>query len=120
VLNQSPVAAPIDLLFQALSDPTRRRMLERLSRGPASVSALAEPLAISLPAAIQHLQLLESSGLVHTEKVGRVRTCTLDPAALRTAERWIADKRSSWERRLERLGRYLAEHPQDPAQGTLW
>ena len=120
MLNQPATSAPIDLLFQALGDPTRRRMLDRLSRGPASVSALAEPLAMSLPAVIQHLQVLESCGLVRTEKVGRVRTCSIDPAALRAAERWIADKRASWERRLERLGRYLAEHPRDPTQGTLW
>jgi DNA-binding transcriptional ArsR family regulator len=106
VLNQ---AAPLDRVFQALADPTRRVMVERLSRGPASVSALAQPLAMSLPAVMQHLQVLEASGLVHSEKVGRVRTCRIEPAALRTVERWVAGRRASWERRLDRLGDYLAD-----------
>lgn len=112
MLNQS---VPLDLLFQALADPTRRGMVERLSRGPASVGELARPLAVSLPAVIQHLHVLEASGLVRSEKLGRVRTCRLEPAALRTAERWIAKRRSSWEQRLDRLGDYLAERDeQDP------
>ena len=106
MLNHSP---PLDLLFQALSDPTRRGLVDRLSRGPASVSSLAEPLEMSLPAVMQHLQVPEASGLVRSEKVGRVRTCRIDPAALRTAEQWIADRRSLWERRLDRLDAYLAE-----------
>jgi DNA-binding transcriptional ArsR family regulator len=105
MLNQS---ASVDRLFQALADPTRRVMVERLSRGPASVSALAEPLAMSLPAVMQHLQVLEASGLVRSEKVGRVRTCRLEPKALRTVEQWITERRASWERRLDRLGEYLA------------
>jgi DNA-binding transcriptional ArsR family regulator len=120
VLNQPAEPAPIDLLFQALADPTRRRMVERLSRGPASVTALAEPLAMSLPAVIQHLQVLESSGLVRTEKVGRVRTCSIEPAALRAAERWMAAQRATWERRLEQLGHHLGALPEDAEQGTLW
>jgi DNA-binding transcriptional ArsR family regulator len=106
MLNQLP---PLDRVFQALADPTRRVMVERLCRGPASVSALAEPLAMSLPAVIQHLQVLEASGLVRSEKAGRVRTCRIDARALRTAEGWIAGQRASWERRLDRLGEYLAE-----------
>jgi DNA-binding transcriptional ArsR family regulator len=89
-------------------------MVERLSRGPASVSALAEPLAMSLPAVMQHLQVLEASGLVCSEKVGRVRTCRLEPAALRTAEEWLARRRSSWEHRLDRLGEYLAKQDDQP------
>ena len=89
-------------------------MVERLSRGPASVSELAEPLAMSLPAVVQHLQVLEASGLVSSEKVGRVRTCRIEPAALRTAEQWIGERQASWERRLDRLGDYLAEHPGEP------
>ena len=89
-------------------------MVERLSRGPASVSALARPLAISLPAVLQHLQVLEASGLVRSEKVGRVRTCRIDPAALGTAEQWIAQRRATWERRLDRLGDHLAAHPDEP------
>ena len=87
-------------------------MVEQLSRGPAAVSALAAPLAMSLPAVLQHLQVLEASGLVRSEKVGRVRTCRIEPAALRAAERWIAERRTTWERRLDRLGDYLAE-PRD-------
>ena len=84
-------------------------MVEQLSRGPASVSELAEPLAMSLPAVMQHLQVLEASGLVRTEKIGRVRTCTIEPAALTLAEQWIGARRTLWERRLDRLGEYLEE-----------
>jgi DNA-binding transcriptional ArsR family regulator len=104
VLNQS---APLDAMFQALADPTRRAMIERLSRGPASVSELARPLAMSLPAVMQHLAVLETSGLVRSEKVGRVRTCRIVPAALSQAERWINQRRAEWEQRLDRLGQYL-------------
>jgi DNA-binding transcriptional ArsR family regulator len=99
----------IDLMFQALADPGRRLMVDRLSKGPASVSQLAEPLDMSLSAVVQHLQVLEASGLVRTEKVGRVRTCTIEPKALSLAEKWISDRRTQWERRLDRLGEYLAE-----------
>lgn len=101
--------ADLDLMFQALADPSRRSMVERLSRGPASVSQLAEPLAMSLPAVVQHLQVLEASGLVKTEKIGRVRSCTLDTSAMCQAERWINDRRTAWERRLERLGDFLEQ-----------
>jgi DNA-binding transcriptional ArsR family regulator len=107
MLNQ--VAAPVDRLFAALADGSRRAMLDRLASGPASVSALARPLPISLAAVVQHLQVLESSGLVRSEKRGRVRTCRIDPAALRTAERWIGDRRLMWEQRLDRLEDYLAQ-----------
>ncbi len=103
----------LDLAFHALADPTRRVMVERLSRGPASVSELAQPFAMSLPAVMQHLQILERSGLVRSEKVGRIRTCHIDPAALSNAERWMAERRANWERRLDRLGDYLTEHPED-------
>ena len=92
--------------------------MDRLSRGPASVSALAEPLEMSLPAVMQHLQVLEASGLVRSEKVGRVRTCRIDPAALRTAEQWIADRRTTWERRLDSLADYLGEHDDEPSKPT--
>ena len=108
--------AALDLAFQALADPTRRVMVERLSLGPASVSELAQPLAMSLPAVLQHLQVLEASGLVRSEKVGRVRTCRIEPKALRSAEQWISERRSSWERHLDRLGDYLAEHPEEPSK----
>jgi DNA-binding transcriptional ArsR family regulator len=109
MLNQ---AATLDRVFQALSDPSRRVMVERLTRGPASVSELARPLDMSLAGVVQHLQVLEASGLVKSEKVGRVRTCQIEAKALRTAEQWINDRRTSWERRLDRLGDYLAENPE--------
>jgi DNA-binding transcriptional ArsR family regulator len=99
----------LDLVFQALSDPSRRTMVERLSRGPASVSDLAEPLEMSLSAVMQHLQVLESSGLVRSEKSGRVRTCRVDPKALAAAEGWFAKRRAAWERRFDRLEALLAE-----------
>ena len=107
-------ALELDRVFQALADPSRRVMVERLSRGPASVSELARPLAMSLPAVVQHLHVLEASGLVRSEKVGRVRTCRIEPTALSTAERWIAERRTSWERRLDRLGDFLADHAHEP------
>jgi len=111
MLNQS---VPLDRVFHALADPSRRGMVERLSRSPASVSELARPLDMTLAAVVQHLQVLEASGLVSSEKVGRVRTCRIEPAALRTAEQWIGERQASWERRLDRLGDYLAEHPGEP------
>jgi DNA-binding transcriptional ArsR family regulator len=103
----------IDRIFHALGDPTRRAIMEKLSAGPVSVSQLAEPLDITLAAVVQHLQVLEDSGLVQTEKVGRVRTCRIEPAGLSAAEQWIADRRSMWERRLDRLGNLLAEPDQN-------
>ncbi len=99
----------IDRVFHALGDPTRRAIVEKLSEGPLSVSRLAMPLDITLTAVIQHLQVLEESGLVHTEKIGRVRTCRLETAGLSALEQWIKDRRSLWERRLDRLGDLLAE-----------
>ena len=107
----------VDRLFHALGDPNRLAIVERLSRGPASVSELARPLPMSLPAVVQHLQVLETSGLVRSEKVGRVRTCRIEPAALRPVEQWISARRSSWERRFDRLGDYLAESENAPAKG---
>lgn len=99
----------LDAVFHALSDPTRRVMVERLSRGPISVSDLAKPLDMTLPGVMQHLQVLEASGLVRSEKIGRVRTCRIEPKALSNAERWFASRRASWERKLDRLGDMLAE-----------
>ena len=98
----------LDRVFHALADAGRRSMVERLSRGPASVSELGRPLGMTLSAVVQHVQVLEASGLVRTEKIGRTRTCTVEPEALRSAERWIADRRALWEGRLDRLGQYLA------------
>ncbi|HZP19082.1 MAG TPA: metalloregulator ArsR/SmtB family transcription factor [Bauldia sp.] len=106
---------PLDGVFQALSDPSRRRMVERLTAGPASVSELAKPLAMSLPAVVQHLAVLEGSGLVKSAKAGRVRTCRLDAEVLGAAGRWIEERRALWEQRLDRLGEYLAG--QEPEEG---
>jgi DNA-binding transcriptional ArsR family regulator len=104
MLNQS---ADLDRLFHALADPARRAIVERLSRGPAPVSELARPLPMSLPAALQHLGVLEAAGLVRSHKVGRVRTCAIEPRALSHAEQWINARRIEWEHRLDRLGAYL-------------
>lgn len=100
----------LDLTLRALADPSRRAIVERLSCGPASVGALAEPLAMSLPGVMQHLQVLEASGLVRTEKVGRVRTCQLELGALETVAQWITERRTTWEWRLGRLGDFLDGH----------
>jgi DNA-binding transcriptional ArsR family regulator len=105
VLNDSP---RLDRAFQALSDPVRRKMLSRLSRGPASVSELAQPFRISLPAVMQHLKALEESGLVRSEKKGRVRTVRLEPRTLSAAESWIAERRAEWEAHLDRFETYLS------------
>ena len=104
MLNQS---ADLDRLFHALADPARRAIVERLSRGPAPVSELARPLPMSLPAAMQHLGVLEAAGLMRSEKIGRVRTCVIEPQVLSQAERWINARRREWEHRLDRLGEYL-------------
>ena len=117
MLYQHTAREPLDLIFHALADPSRRLIVERLSRGPASVTELAQPLPMSLPAVVQHLQVLEGSGLVRSEKVGRVRTCSIEPVALRPVERWISARRTSWERRLDRLGEYLAEGADEPLEG---
>ena len=104
MLNQP---SELDRLFHALADPARRAMMERLSRGPAPVTELARPLPMSLPAAMQHLGVLEAAGLVRSTKVGRVRTCAIEPQALSLAEKWINARRVEWENRLDRLGDYL-------------
>jgi DNA-binding transcriptional ArsR family regulator len=106
MLNHSTA---LDLAFQALADPTRRAIVERLSLGPASVTDIARPLPMSLPAVSQHLAVLERSGLVVSEKAGRVRTCRIQAETLAEAERWIHARRAEWERRLDRLGAYLEE-----------
>ena len=99
----------LDRAFQALADPARRGMLARLASGPASVSELAEPLNMSLPAVLQHLQALEISGLIRSEKKGRVRTCRLEPGVLGTAEQWLVDRRSEWEKRHDRFEEYVMQ-----------
>jgi DNA-binding transcriptional ArsR family regulator len=121
MLNQlaAPDKAPdLDRVFQALADPGRRLMLERLSRGPASVSELGRPLTMSLAAVVQHVQVLETSGLVRSSKTGRIRTCSINPAVLRSAESWIGERRTLIERRLDRLGEYLAETADAPDTGA--
>jgi DNA-binding transcriptional ArsR family regulator len=111
MLYQSPA---LDLMFHALADPSRRLMLDRLTHGPATVSDLARPFAMTLPAVAQHLRVLEDSGLVASQKVGRVRTCRVEPQALRTAEQWISERRTTWEQRLDRLGDHLAGRLHQP------
>lgn len=111
MLNQSD---SLNLVFQALADPTRRLMVERLCRGPTSVSELAGPLDMSLSAVMQHLQVLEASGLVRSEKAGRVRTCRIESSMLQSAEKWITSRRATWERKLDRLGEYLAQQAHEP------
>ena len=98
----------LDRVFQALSDPSRRAIVDRLSRGDASVSELAQPLAMSLAAVVQHIQLLEASGLIQTRKTGRVRHCHLDRDVLSQAETWLSQRRAMWEDNLDRLGEVLA------------
>jgi DNA-binding transcriptional ArsR family regulator len=107
----------LDLAFQALSDPGRRAMVERLSLGPASVSDLAKPLPMSLSAVVQHLKVLEEAGLVRSEKVGRTRTCTLDTAALTQVEAWIAERRRFWSAQYDQLEAYLARTAPQETQG---
>ncbi len=106
--------ADLDRVFQALADPGRRAMVERLSIGPASVSELGRPLAMSLAAVVQHVQVLEACGLVRSRKVGRTRTCTMNSAVLGSAEQWITERRTAWESRLDRLGDYLAATAGEP------
>jgi DNA-binding transcriptional ArsR family regulator len=113
MLNQT---VDLDRTFQALADQSRRTMVERLTLGPASVSQLAEPLAMSLAAVLQHVQVLESCGLVTTEKVGRTRTCRIERAAMNAAEQWITDRRRGWETRLDRLGDLLHENEEATAE----
>ena len=106
----------LDRTFAALADPTRRAMVERLVQGPATVSELAKPLPMSLPAAMLHLKVLEESGLVTSQKTGRVRTCRIDPKMLSQAEQWVSERRQMWERSLDRLGAFLDEtKPEDEA-----
>ncbi|MFL6723861.1 MAG: ArsR/SmtB family transcription factor [Sphingomicrobium sp.] len=99
----------LDRAFQALADPARRGMLARLASGPASVSELAQPLKMSLPAVMQHLKALEESGLIRSEKKGRVRTCRLQPGVLAAAEQWLVDRRSEWEKRHDRFEEYVMQ-----------
>jgi DNA-binding transcriptional ArsR family regulator len=105
----APRKLHVDRIFHALGDPTRRALVERLSGGPLTVSRLAKPLAITLAAVVQHLQVLEKSGLVRTEKLGRVRTCRIETGGLSVVEQWIEDRRLTWETRFDRLGDLLDE-----------
>jgi DNA-binding transcriptional ArsR family regulator len=108
----------VDRVFHALAEPTRRAIVEQLSAGPSSVSDLAKPFDMTLAAVVQHLQVLEESGVIRTEKVGRVRTCHIEPAGLSVAARWIAERRVLWERRLDRLGQVLDEEDEPPSGPT--
>jgi len=99
--------AQLDRVFQALADPTRRAVLERLGRGPAAVSVLAEPFSMALPSFLQHLKVLEDCGLVRSKKTGRVRTFRVVSRPMTAAEGWLAQQRSLWEQRLDRFDRYV-------------
>ena len=103
----------IDRVFHALGDPTRRAIIEQISERPIPASYLVKPLKISLPAVMQQLQLLELSGLIRTEKIGRVRTCRLEPADLSIAGQWLSDRRALWERKFDKLDELLAEPDED-------
>jgi DNA-binding transcriptional ArsR family regulator len=122
--NQGAGDADLDSIFQALADPTRRAIIVRLCEGPASVSELARPFTMSLPAIVQHLQVLEHSGLVRSEKIGRVRSCSIVPASVRLAESWLGNRRTRQERRLDRLESFLSADPgsshtdSDPGAGS--
>ncbi len=102
-------AAALDLIYSALADRSRRAMIARLARGPASVSELAKPLKMSLPAVVKHLALLEESGFVVSRKVGRVRTCRIDAKRLDAAQNWLASQRALWEARLDRMDAFVLE-----------
>jgi DNA-binding transcriptional ArsR family regulator len=106
----------MDVVFHALGDPTRRAIVDLLSHGPASVSELAGPLRISLPAVMQHLGLLQDSGLVSSTKTGRVRTCRIEPRAIGEAESWLAKRRAFWEERFDRLGELLSEQADEKSR----
>ncbi|TGR18222.1 MULTISPECIES: metalloregulator ArsR/SmtB family transcription factor [unclassified Mesorhizobium] len=105
--SANPIPPPIDGIFRALADPTRRRVVERLNRSPASVSELAQPFEMALPSFIDHLKILEGCGLVRSQKTGRVRTYELAPEPLKLAESWLAEQRTLWERRLDQFDAYV-------------
>lgn len=107
MISQSEAAKPIDRVFRALADPTRRHVLERLSRSPASVSELAAPYGMALPSFVQHMGILEDCGLVQSRKTGRVRTYEIIPRRLKLAEDWMVRQRAQWEKRLDQLDTYL-------------
>lgn len=115
--NMLKYSTPLDGVFHALADPTRRAMVDRLGRGPATVSDLAKPLDMTLSAVMQHLLVLEGAGLVRSAKVGRSRTCRLDQDVLASAEAWFASRRATWNRHLDALGDYLDATPDDSSEG---
>ncbi|WP_417464740.1 ArsR/SmtB family transcription factor [Kordiimonas sp.] len=105
--------AALDQVFHALSDKTRRAVIRRLSDGPITVSELAAPFGMALPSFMQHLKVLERSGLIRSTKAGRIRTCELEPATLDTAEDWLIGQRALWSERFDRLDAYLTKVQQD-------
>lgn len=116
MLNYEPTTA--DRVFHALADANRRAIIERLTSGPATVSELARLLAVTVAATVQHLQVLQASELVRSQKTGRVRTCQIDPSGLRRAEEWLRLQRTTWEHRLDRLGEVLGESAADRTTNT--
>ena len=106
-------ATQVDKIFDALGDPTRRAILERMSKDPMPASQLVEPLKMTLAGVVQHLQVLEACGLIRSQKVGRVRTCRIEPKGLATASKWLADRQAQWERRLDALGALLDEDAEE-------
>jgi DNA-binding transcriptional ArsR family regulator len=103
----------LDRLFHALADPSRRRMVDRLSRGPASVKELAAPLSMALPSVLKHLRVLEAGGIVLSQKLGRVRTFRIEPQALATIEEWVVERKATWNDQFDRLEAYLADGPDE-------
>lgn len=110
-------STPLDGVFHALADPTRRALVERLGRGPATVGELAKPLPMTLSAVMQHILVLEGAGLVRSVKVGRVRTCHLEEQVLASAEAWFAGRRAAWNQHLDALGAYLDATAHDSPEG---
>jgi len=108
--------AQLSTVFYALADPTRRAIVGVLGKGPASVSALAAPFPMALPSFMKHLAVLERSGVIRSNKVGRVRTCELRPKALSRAEQWMAEQRSMWEARSDRMAAFAEKlHQENPS-----
>jgi DNA-binding transcriptional ArsR family regulator len=104
----------LNMVFQALADPTRRAVIGRLGEGPASVSELAQPFDMALPSFMKHIHLLEESGWIRTRKQGRVRTCAIDRATFVAVDGWLAEQRALWEARTDRLEHFVTQNQEKP------